>query len=343
VLVAISGGPHHRPESFLSRPLRYTLVALAVVATVLVTALAAAIAFGTADPPPPLASINERFRGRSYVGLPPAESFKARDGAALVYRRYAGAPDRVVVLIHGSTGQSRAVHALAMALREAGNTVYAPDIRGHGDSGTRGDIGYLGQLDDDLADFAQVIRAAHPAARVVLAGHSAGGGLVLRVAAGRYAERFDGYLMLAPFLHQDSPTTRPDTGGWAAPYVPRILALGLLDRAGLPLFQGLPAVVFATSQAESRTYSFRLLMNFRPHLDWRGDLAAVRRPAAILVGAADTLFVAEAYAPVVGAINPAIGVTVVEGADHMGITFDAPAIAAVRAAVDRLFASFRPA
>ena len=34
-----------------------------------------------------------------------------------------------------------------------GIPVYAPDIRGHGQTGVRGDIDYAGQLDDDMADF----------------------------------------------------------------------------------------------------------------------------------------------------------------------------------------------
>jgi alpha-beta hydrolase superfamily lysophospholipase len=38
-------------------------------------------------------------------------------------------------------------------VRAAGITTYVPDIRGHGGSGRRGDIDYIGQLDDDLADL----------------------------------------------------------------------------------------------------------------------------------------------------------------------------------------------
>lgn len=321
----------------MPRVLRYSLIALGAVAATVIVAIAAAITFGTADPPLPLASINQPFQGRTYAGLPPVETFKARDGAAMAYRRYAGSPERVIVLIHGSTGQSRAVHDLALALNTAGATVYAPDMRGHGNSGSPGDIGYLGQLDDDLADLVQLVRRAQPAARLLLAGHSSGGGFVLRIGAGPEAKLFDGYLALSPFLHQDAPTTRPNTGGWARPYVPRILALRLLDSVGLPLFQHLPIVAFARKTAPT-TYSYRLMMNFRTHWDWRGDLAAQRRPTAIVVGARDELFVAEAYAPLVGAINPAIGVTVVDRVNHMGITLDPVGIAAACAAADRLFA-----
>ena len=43
--------------------------------------------------------------------------------------------------------------ALSQALAGHGVETFAVDMRGHGTSGTRGDIGYVGQLEDDLADF----------------------------------------------------------------------------------------------------------------------------------------------------------------------------------------------
>jgi hypothetical protein len=45
------------------------------------------------------------------------------------------------------------MHPLAKALRDAGATVYVPVVRGHGFSVPVGDIGYIGQLEHDLADF----------------------------------------------------------------------------------------------------------------------------------------------------------------------------------------------
>ena len=45
------------------------------------------------------------------------------------------------------------MHALAKALRDAGVSAYVLDIRGHGGSGRCGDVDYIGQIDDDLADF----------------------------------------------------------------------------------------------------------------------------------------------------------------------------------------------
>ena len=41
-------------------------------------------------------------------------------------------------------------------------------MRGHGVSGTRSDIGYVGQLEDDLADFVAVLRQSQPTAPITL-------------------------------------------------------------------------------------------------------------------------------------------------------------------------------
>ena len=61
--------------------------------------------------------------------------------------------------------ERRTIHALAAALAARGVESLAVDIRGHGASGTRGDIGYLGQLEDDLADLVGIVRKTVPSSR----------------------------------------------------------------------------------------------------------------------------------------------------------------------------------
>ncbi len=92
------------------------------------------------------------------------------------------------------------MNELAKRLAEQNYTVVAPDIRGHGGSGTRGDIGYLGQLDDDLEDLVAELRQQVPDAHFELAGFSAGGGFALRVASGKLATTFERLVLLAPYL-----------------------------------------------------------------------------------------------------------------------------------------------
>ena len=130
------------------------------------------------------------------------------------------------------------MHALAEALAAHGVETYAPDIRGHGGSGTRGDIGYLGQLEDDLADFVAVVRKTAPSAPLTLLGHSAGGGFALRVASSPIKDLFARTVLLAPYLGYDAPTNRPNSGGWASADIPRFFALAGAAQARHRLLRG---------------------------------------------------------------------------------------------------------
>ena len=210
------------------------------------------------------------------------QTVKARDGAPLNYRLYPGRPDRAVVLVHGSSGTDASMLKLAQALQAAGASVYAVSLRGHGGSGTsNGDVSYIGQLDDDLADLVKGAGLDKPGMHRTLAGFSSGGGLVLRIAGGPQAGLFDDYLALSPYIAPDSPTNKPNSGGWAGVALPRIVALSLLDGFGLPWFQGLPAVHFATAaKADSNrtpVYSFRLAASLQLGRDWRARAGPHRR------------------------------------------------------------------
>src|SRR5580693_6012371 len=230
--------------------LRRIFIALGVLVLIVVSAFAAVIAFDSPAVPPVLAA-GESIPGMAqwnFAELPKVQTLKARDGAPLNYRLYPGRADRTVVLVHGSTGSGVEMLKLAQALQAAGATVYAISLRGHGGSGTaNGDVSYRGQLDDDLADLVKGLGLDKPGVHRTLAGFSSGGGLVLRIAGGPQAGLFDDYLAISPYIAQDSPTNKPNSGGWASVASPRIMALSLLDGFGLPWFQGLPAVHFATA------------------------------------------------------------------------------------------------
>ena len=161
--------------------------------------------------PPPLASIHEGAMRIDAARAPALSRYQARDGTWLAYRLYpaaSGARDRVAIFAHGSSAESTEMHPIATALAAAGITAVALDIRGHGASGTRGDVAYLGQLDDDLADLIAELRKTFPGA-VSLIGHSAGGGFALRIAGGPLGDRFDRFVLLAPYLGYSAPTNRP--------------------------------------------------------------------------------------------------------------------------------------
>jgi len=308
-----------------------------MVAGVLV--LAAMIAFGTSEPPPPLAAVSRALSQSGFQGLPALSWSMMRDGKPLAYRKYpAENAQRVAVLIHGSSGDSHAMHGVGLALERAGITAYALDMRGHGASGRRGDIDYVGQLEDDLEDFVASLRKQHPGVLLVLVGHSSGGGFALRVAGGRLGNLFDRYLLLAPMLHQQAQTTRPNAGGWVKPFVPRMVGLSILDGMGLSWLQHLPVLAFALpAEAAAKTtptYSYRLQLNFRPHEDYLADVAAITRPTLVLVGAADELFVAERYAPLLEPRQPLLRVRLLPGVNHIGVVLDQPALDFAVAAIN---------
>lgn len=323
--------------------LRRILIAVATIALAVVAGSAAVIAFNAPTAPPVLAAGNSvpGIGQWNFAELPKPQTLKARDGAPLNYRLYPGRPDRVIVLVHGSTGSGTEMLKLAQALQAAGATVYSISLRGHGGSGTaNGDVSYIGQLDDDFADLIKGLGLDKPGVRRTLIGFSAGGGLVLRVAGGRQAGLFNDYLAISPYIGQDAPTNKPNSGGWAGVAVPRIIALSLLEGLGLSWFQSLPAIHFATDAkaSDSRTpvYSFRLVASLQLGRDWRGVLARISAPAEILVGANDELFNADQFKPMLQPINPRIGVTVVPNETHLGMIADPAATAAIAAAWRKL-------
>ena len=323
--------------------IRRTLAGLGILLLTIVAACGAVIAF---DAPPPIPRL---LAGDSMPGIsswntaevPQVLSVKARDGAPLTYRLYAGAKDRVVVLVHGSSGTGFTMHKVAQALQAAGATVYSISLRGHGGSGTtNGDTSYIGQLDDDLADFVQAVGIVGTGSHRSLVGFSSGGGFVLREASGRNSTLFDSYVAVSPFIAHDSPTTRGGDGGWASVAVPRAVALSVLNGIGLPWFQGLPVVRFATNakpdQNRTPVYSFRLLVGMHLDRNWRGEIAHIDRPTAILVGARDELFFADRFQPLFAELNPRIAVTVQPDAGHMNMIADPAPIALIVATWKRL-------
>jgi len=313
--------------------MRIALWAFAGLIVVVLGSFGGVLALDTPVKPPPLASISKPFADVDFSDLPRVQTYLARDGAKLGYRVYEGSGAQVVVLIHGSSDDGSGMHPLAKALRDVGASVYVPVVRGHGNFGRNGDIDHIGQLEDDLADFVAVLRPVHSNASFSLIGFSSGGGFVLR-AIGTPDERlFDRFIMISPALPQSAPTIRPNTGGWVSVAKPRIIALAMLNRIGVPWFNGLPIVAFATSPDVpnlTSVYSFRLAVDFGAPRDYLTAIGRSRKPGALLVGGADELFYPDRFAPLFEPVRPDLRITIVPGIGHIGMTVAPAGIAAVR-------------
>jgi alpha-beta hydrolase superfamily lysophospholipase len=283
--------------------------------------------------PPELISVSTTARAVDRSDMPGVERFHARDGTELAYRHYPAhrpASGQIAIVVHGSSGSSVAVHALAKGLAGRGVETYAPDIRGHGASGTRGDIAYPGQLEDDLSDFVGEIRRSNPTAPLTLIGHSSGGGFALRVAGSPIQNLFARTVLLAPYLGYDAPSSRQNAGGWASPDIPRFLGLTMLRRLGIVCCESMPTIAFAvgpnTSAILASTYSYRLMRNFGSTQDYRADLAAAGKPVALFAGAADELMFPDKYGD---AVSQRASVKLIDGVNHMGIVSDPAAVSAI--------------
>ena len=311
--------------------LKWALALVGVLALVLIGLLAIPL-----ESPPPLASIHTGAQAIDREGKPELSRFQARDGTWLAYRLYPaknGPGDRLVILAHGSSASSDEMHVVARSLAENGVTAVAIDVRGHGASGTRGDIAYIGQLDDDMTDLVGELRKSYAEAKLTLIGHSAGGGFALRIAAGPVGALFDRFVLLAPYLGHTAPTNRPaeGPGRWAEPDIPRILALAFLRLIGIDWPQSLPVIAFANAPEASKLvtsrYSFRLLTDYGPPPDWQDALGKAAARIDVIAGDSDELMDAAAYKSVL----PPLGVHVVllPNVDHMGVVYRPAALAAI--------------
>lgn len=252
----------------------------------------------------------EALTAVSYTNMPSLQPYTARDGATLSYRLYesASATDTVLILLHGSGWHSTQFYPLATELSQSGTAhVITPDLRGHGFTPQqRGDVAYIGQLEDDIADLITIVKQQFPAAKLIIGGHSSGGGLVIRLAGGEHGKLADGTILLAPFLKYNAPTTRQNSGGWAVPNSRRIAGLTMLNNIGIRWFNGLTVIQFnmpqsvldsELGQSATTAYSYRLNTAFAPRSRYERDMAELKRPFLLIAGLEDEAFIAEQYEP----------------------------------------------
>ncbi len=269
---------------------------------------------------------------------PPTQAEKMRDGYDLQVRRYAG-PSKdapLLVLVHGSGWHGLQFDSMAKVLSTRAE-VLVPDLRGHGlVPGRRGDVDYIGQFEDDLADLINAF--ASDGRDVIMGGHSSGGGLVIRFAGGRHAGMLDKAVLLAPFLKHNAPTMRPNSGGWTHVLTRRIIGLSMLNtfriRAlnHLTIIQlNMPRAVMEGPLGDTATtaYSYRLNTSFAPRGDYLDDVAALP-PFLLIAGRADEAFVAEKYEPTLAQASSKGTYLLVDGVGHLDILMAEETLQAVK-------------
>ena len=248
-----------------------------------------------------------------------------RDGKELFFRLYESNSNTTLILLHGSGSESRYLSQIASFL--SGNDimrVITPDVRGHGrNKGTRGDIDYIGQLDHDIEDLLTYVIENYSGTKVILGGHSSGGGLALRYVGNESVTKPNALLLFAPYLGYDSPTVKPNSGEWVTVALKRWIGLTMINNLGITAFNGLPVLQFNRPEIwndslQVPSYSYRLAVNFAPN-NYIDDISKITIPTLVLIGQNDESFYPEKFYEVFDASKSNIDVHIIKNANHMNI------------------------
>lgn len=291
-----------------------------------------------------------RLSAMNASGLPDHATITAADGCKLAFRHYTCHDDArtVVVLIHGAAGYGGQLHALASGIaadRQA--QVYTLDMRGHGLSGGKSGHAVLHpeQMCEDIAGFMRFLERKTPRARIILGGHSAGGGLVLRFCRSPAGRRLSGCIFLAPYLGLGSPTIRPLFGGWVKVRVNRLRALTLANALGIGRFNDTTVVSFDLTaclnrQSYAPDWSFNTVLAMGPGL-WAPQAKSIDGDQAVLAiaGDRDECFYADAYGEAFRTIAPQAELRIVENSGHWDVLVDPKVVAITTEWLSRVAAS----
>lgn len=286
-------------------------------------------------------SNNNTFKYKHYYKSEPYK-FLMRDGKYLFARKFADNSNLIIIILHGVLSSSLEMNGISWMLRKKLNAeVYALDIRGHGKSdGNPGDVDYINQYEDDLADVVKSIRKENPGAKIILAGHSMGGGIELRYAINNNYPKIDGYLLFAPLLGQNTPTfpkpakendsLKNKNESFMKIDIKRIIGLKMFNSIGVHKYDYLPVLFFnLPSKTPLREYTYRSDQSMAPD-DYKQGLNAIHKPLLVLVGSKDEAFNASAFIPVVKN-NSSGEIYIIKGATHDNILQNKEAINDVKA------------
>jgi alpha-beta hydrolase superfamily lysophospholipase len=230
--------------------------------------------------------------------------FIMRDSSKLTAQHFINDSDLSVVILHGILSSSYTNNRFAGLIREAANAeVYSLDLRGHGASdGSPGDVSYIGQYVDDVADVVEQIKKSKPTGKIIIAGHSMGGGISLRYAMKERLPDIDGYLLFAPQLGDNAPTnvfpedaTRQQDESFMAIDLSRLIGLALLNSLNVTQWNDMPVFFFnLPAEMGVNKYSFRSTASMSP-ADYKEGLQSVDKPLLVIVGENDEAFNVNAY------------------------------------------------
>jgi acylglycerol lipase len=132
----------------------------------------------------------------------PDDQFTQPDGTILPARVWLPpggvAPRAVVLALHGFNDSRDAWALPAPVFAAAGIAMFAPDLRGFGDTAARATWPGVDTLVDDADAMARALRQRYPGVPLYVMGESMGGAIAMDLAARPDGPPVDGYVLLAP-------------------------------------------------------------------------------------------------------------------------------------------------
>lgn len=172
------------------------------------------------------------------------EFVSAQDGTQLAYYSYAQQSNPVIVVLYPGPGLygNQQYQWVAQKLQNEHNIgCYIFDIRGHGNSeGVRGDGKYATRIFADVSTARDLVKEKHPHAKIYLAGHSTGAGLLLNYDTQHKHDQPDGLILIAPYLgskYKSLKEHKLDNDGFIKKTNGAALSLGTFFPTGFPAHQ----------------------------------------------------------------------------------------------------------
>ena len=234
----------------------------------------------------------------------PQKTFKTRQGDTLSYRLYPAWSEDLVILYHGVGSDSRYMCVLASALAEAKiATVVTPDFRCHGGSRELSDKISANQLEIDLEELIIHLKSQRSVTRIILAGHSMGGGFALRVAVSDIRKQFAKFVAIAPYVPPDFNVHVPGYAGW----------ITFNDQGGFDVNM---AELFRTGQ-EKLHYSPEFVQAVTAPKDLLSRLETLKPAVHIVSGEKDEVNQAARYQEIFASVK--VPVDIIPGLNHLMI------------------------
>jgi len=255
-------------------------------------------------------------------------TFTTRDNTKIFAYRLPSSSQNTIILIHGVGSSAYLYNKTAGLLQKVTQAeVYAIDLRGHGQSeGNIGDVNYINQYADDLADIVKIIRKEKPNGKVIIAGHSMGGGISLRYAMNQKKEKIEGFILFAPLIGHNSPALAQETQAekdtisepFMKIHISRIIGLKMLNEIGNHEHDSLPVLFFNLPETiPLRKYTYRANLSMAPD-NYIDGLKSVNIPMLVLIGSEDEAFNADALQKAI--LENSEGETkIIQGVTHNGI------------------------